>query len=41
LGVSVLNPKAQAFYQRLGFIELIRAGEGRDQCIYMGKILQG
>lgn len=39
LGVSLLNPPAYAFYQRLGFRELTRVGEGADGCIYMGKRL--
>ncbi len=37
LGVSVVNTRAFGFYQRLGFYELVRVGEGRDGCIYMGK----
>jgi len=40
LGVSMMNPGAQGFYQRLGFKELLRVGEGKDGCIYMGKSLQ-
>jgi len=40
LGVSMLNPKAFGFYQRLGFQELIRVGSGSDGCIYMGISLQ-
>jgi ribosomal protein S18 acetylase RimI-like enzyme len=36
LGVSVLNTRAQGFYQRLGFRELTRGGAGDDGCIYMG-----
>jgi ribosomal protein S18 acetylase RimI-like enzyme len=39
LGVSMMNKSAFGFYQRLGFHELIRAGEGRDGCIYLGKHL--
>ncbi len=39
LGVSVMNPRAVGFYERLGFRELIRAGSGSDRCIYMGKSL--
>jgi len=39
LGVSELNKPAFAFYQRLGFSELIRAGEGNDRVIYMSKKL--
>jgi ribosomal protein S18 acetylase RimI-like enzyme len=40
LGVSMLNLPAFGFYQRLGFKELLRAGEGKDGCIYMGKHLR-
>jgi ribosomal protein S18 acetylase RimI-like enzyme len=40
LGVSLLNTRAFGFYQRLGFKELLRVGEGRDGCIYMGKSLR-
>lgn len=36
LGVSVLNARARDFYAHLGFRELIRAGSGEDECIYMG-----
>lgn len=36
LGVSLLNVRAQAFYQHLGFAELTRLGDGTDGCIYMG-----
>lgn len=36
LGVSELNPRAQAFYERLGFTELVRVGAGKDGVIYMG-----
>ena len=39
LDVSMLNTPALGFYQRLGFKELLRVGEGRDGCIYMGKRL--
>jgi ribosomal protein S18 acetylase RimI-like enzyme len=39
LGVSMLNAPAVGFYRRLGFSELIRAGSGRDECLYMGKAL--
>jgi ribosomal protein S18 acetylase RimI-like enzyme len=39
LGVSMMNTRALGFYQRLGFTELLRVGEGRDGCIYMGKRL--
>jgi len=37
LGVSVLNPRAQGFYGRLGFRELMRVGTEVDGCIYMGR----
>jgi len=40
LGVSMANVPAQGFYQRLGFLELARVGEGRDGCIYMGRSLR-
>lgn len=40
LGVSMMNPRAAAFYQKLGFRELLRCGEGSDGCIYMGKSLR-
>ena len=40
LGVSMMNPPAFGFYQKLGFQELLRVGEGRDGCIYMGKSLR-
>lgn len=40
LGVSMLNTPAFGFYKKLGFRELIRVGEGKDGCIYMGKSLQ-
>jgi GNAT superfamily N-acetyltransferase len=40
LGVSALNTRAQGFYRKLGFQELVRVGEGRDACIYMGKSLR-
>jgi ribosomal protein S18 acetylase RimI-like enzyme len=39
LGVSMMNTPAFGFYQRLGFKELLRVGEGKDGCIYMGKSL--
>jgi len=39
LGVSEINKPAFGFYQRLGFQELIRVGEGKDRVIYMGKKL--
>ncbi len=41
LGVSMLNPPALGFYQRLGFQELTRVGSGKDGCIYLGKRLCG
>ena len=37
LGVSILNPSALGFYQKLGFRELIQVGTGADGCIYLGK----
>jgi len=37
LGVSMVNTPAIGFYQRLGFKELLRVGQGTDGCIYMGK----
>ena len=40
LGVSMLNTTAFGFYKKLGFRELIRVGEGKDGCIYMGKSLR-
>jgi len=40
LGVSMLNATAYGFYQRLGFRDLLRVGEGKDGCIYMGKSLK-
>jgi ribosomal protein S18 acetylase RimI-like enzyme len=39
LGVSVLNTRAQRFYERLGFAELARTGTGNDGCIYLGRRL--
>ena len=36
LGVSLLNTRAQGFYERIGFRELTRRGSGDDACIYMG-----
>lgn len=39
LGMSVFNKRAFGFYERLGFIELTRAGSGLDACIYMGRKL--
>lgn len=40
LGVSALNTPAVAFYQRLGFSELVQAGSGNDRVIYMGRSLR-
>ncbi len=40
LGVSLMNTPAYGFYQRLGFRDLIRVGEGKDGCIYMGRSLR-
>lgn len=40
LGVSMLNTPAFGFYEKLGFRELIRVGEGKDGCIYMGRSLR-
>jgi ribosomal protein S18 acetylase RimI-like enzyme len=37
LGVSIFNTLAFGFYQRLGFMELVRMGSGTGECIYMGK----
>jgi len=39
LGMSILNTSALGFYQRLGFRELIRVGEGIDGSIYLGRSL--
>jgi ribosomal protein S18 acetylase RimI-like enzyme len=39
LGVSVPNVAAFEFYKHLGFVELVRVGDGADGCIYMGKSL--
>lgn len=39
LGVSMMNTPAYGFYLKLGFKDLVRVGEGRDGCIYMGKRL--
>jgi ribosomal protein S18 acetylase RimI-like enzyme len=36
LGLSARNTRAFAFYGRLGFRELTRAGSGEGACIYMG-----
>lgn len=35
LGVGTVNTRAQAFYRKLGFVELCRLG-GADGCTYMG-----
>ncbi len=40
LGVSMMNTAAYGFYLRLGFRDLLRVGEGKDGCIYMGKSLR-
>lgn len=40
LGVSMLNTPAFGFYEKLGFRELIRVGEGKDGCVYMGRSLR-
>ena len=40
LGVSMVNTPAIGFYQKLGFKELLRVGEGQSGCIYMGKRLR-
>ena len=37
LCVSMVNDPAIAFYEHLGFRELMRVGSGRDGCIYMGR----
>jgi ribosomal protein S18 acetylase RimI-like enzyme len=34
------NLPALGFYRRLGFKELLRVGEGKGGCIYMGRKLQ-
>jgi ribosomal protein S18 acetylase RimI-like enzyme len=39
LGVSLANVRAQGFYPKLGFRELLRVGSGTDGCIYMGRRL--
>lgn len=41
LGVSGRNPRALAFYGRLGFVELERRGPPGDQTVYMGLRLAG
>lgn len=40
LGVSLMNVPAQGFYERLGFRELARVGEGTDGCLYLGRRLR-
>ena len=40
LGVSILNTPAVGFYERLGFRELIRVGDGNSGVIYMGQRLK-
>jgi ribosomal protein S18 acetylase RimI-like enzyme len=40
LGVSMMNKPAYGFYLKLGFKDLLRVGEGRDGCIYLGKSLR-
>jgi ribosomal protein S18 acetylase RimI-like enzyme len=39
LGVSLANVPAQSFYPKLGFVELLRVGEGLDGCVYLGRKL--
>ena len=39
LGVSIPNSGAFEFYKYLGFVELVRVGDGADGCVYMGKSL--
>jgi ribosomal protein S18 acetylase RimI-like enzyme len=41
LGVSVRNVRAQGFYLRLGFRELVRRGSADDEVVYMGTALGG
>ena len=41
LGVSFPNTAALGFYRKLGFQELVRVGEGRDGCTYLGKRFGG
>jgi ribosomal protein S18 acetylase RimI-like enzyme len=36
LGVSTRNTRAQGFYRRLGFSQLVRVGSNDEGCIYMG-----
>ena len=37
LGVANPNVGATGFYRKLGFVELVRVGEGADGCTYFGK----
>ncbi|HNQ88953.1 MAG TPA: GNAT family N-acetyltransferase [Verrucomicrobiota bacterium] len=39
LGLSLVNDRAYRFYQKLGFIELLRRGEPEPDVIYMGRAL--
>jgi GNAT superfamily N-acetyltransferase len=39
LGMSASNERAYRFYKKLNFVELVRDGEGNDESIYMGRIL--
>ena len=39
LGMSASNDRAYRFYTKLGFVELVRRGDGDEQSIYMGKRL--
>jgi len=40
LGVSAVNISAFGFYKKLGFEELIRVGEGKEGCVYLGRIFK-
>lgn len=40
LGVRPLNTRAYAFYERLGFRELVRTGSGNGASVYMGLSLR-
>jgi len=40
LGVLARNAAAVGFYRALGFVELLRRGEGANEAIYMGKGLR-
>ncbi|MEN9637295.1 MAG: hypothetical protein RL077_5699 [Verrucomicrobiota bacterium] len=40
LGMSMMNTPALGFYQRLGFHELVRSGEGAGGSIYLGRSLR-